>query len=240
MSSSLCSWQSLFKWSKNIEKLYMIQAYKCVREWHNTTQREWRHLIFLMSLHWVSYRVVLYSVTVNWIQKLSYIAFHNLEPSRWLSRAPVTDPCTVLRRPSWRNLSSTSHPSSGNESDVVLMVITRIVCLLWMTVLNLLKYSFNEYYFRNELISKWPVLFLQSFSSNWTLVLRNERRLRVTGFFLTFPSSCILETRKHDDSETGSVSVPFYLRTETDPVSETSCYLVSRIPDDGKVHKKKQ
>jgi hypothetical protein len=32
---------------------------------------------------------------------------------------------------------------------------------------------------------------------------------------------------------------PLYLRTETDPVSETSCFLVSRIPDDGKVQKKK-
>jgi hypothetical protein len=27
---------------------------------------------------------------------------------------------------------------------------------------------------------------------------------------------------------------PPYLRTETDPVSETSCFLVPRIPDDGK------
>jgi hypothetical protein len=74
-------------------------------------------------------------------------------------------------------------------------------------------------------------------------------------FFFTFPSSGILETRKHDVSETGSVSVlrrkggedtqlgpleraPFHLRTETDPVSETSCFLVSRIPDNGKVQKK--
>jgi hypothetical protein len=32
-------------------------------------------------------------------------------------------------------------------------------------------------------------------------------------------------------------SPPFHLRTETDPVSETSCFLVSRIPDDGKVEK---
>jgi hypothetical protein len=30
---------------------------------------------------------------------------------------------------------------------------------------------------------------------------------------------------------------PFHLRTETDPVSETSCFLVSRIPDDGEVKK---
>jgi hypothetical protein len=49
--------------------------------------------------------------------------------------------------------------------------------------------------------------------------------------FWTFPSSGILETRKHDVP-------PFYLRTETEPVSETSCFLVSRIPDDGKVQKK--
>jgi hypothetical protein len=44
--------------------------------------------------------------------------------------------------------------------------------------------------------------------------------------FWTFPSSGILETRKHDVSE-------------IDPVSETSCFLVSRIPDDGKVQKTK-
>jgi hypothetical protein len=96
--------------------------------------------------------------------------------------------------------------------------------------------------------------------------------------FLTFPSSSILETRNHDVSETGSVSVlrwkggektptqlgalerailqwlrlalskgpnwagcflpPFHLRMETDPVSEMSRFLVSRIPDDGKVQKK--
>jgi hypothetical protein len=31
---------------------------------------------------------------------------------------------------------------------------------------------------------------------------------------------------------------PFHPRTETDPVSETSCFLVSRIPDEGKVQKK--
>jgi hypothetical protein len=30
---------------------------------------------------------------------------------------------------------------------------------------------------------------------------------------------------------------PLHLRTETDPVSETSCFLFSRIPDDGNVHK---
>jgi hypothetical protein len=94
--------------------------------------------------------------------------------------------------------------------------------------------------------------------------------------FLTFPSSGILETRKHDVSETGCfrpqvkggnktptqlgpletailnhwtissflgaqlsrcLIPPFYLRTGTDPVSEKSCFLVSRIPDDGKVQK---
>jgi hypothetical protein len=65
------------------------------------------------------------------------------------------------------------------------------------------------------------------------------------------PSSGILDTRKHDVSETGSVPVlrwrrgedtysvgPLHLRTETDPVSEKSCFLVSRIPDDRKVQKK--
>jgi hypothetical protein len=39
--------------------------------------------------------------------------------------------------------------------------------------------------------------------------------------FRLFPSSGILETRKHDISETGSVS-------------EISCFLVSKIPDDEK------
>jgi hypothetical protein len=41
-----------------------------------------------------------------------------------------------------------------------------------------------------------------------------------------FPSSGILGNRRHDVSET--------LKTETDPVSETSCLLLPRIPDDGK------
>jgi hypothetical protein len=67
------------------------------------------------------------------------------------------------------------------------------------------------------------------------------------------PSSSILETRKHDVLETRSVSVvrwgreisSFYgtqqsrclllhPRTETDPVSETLCSLVSTISDDGR------
>jgi hypothetical protein len=43
----------------------------------------------------------------------------------------------------------------------------------------------------------------------------------------------------HDVSETGSVSFlrclsPPHLRTETDSVSETSCFIFSRTPDDGK------
>jgi hypothetical protein len=38
----------------------------------------------------------------------------------------------------------------------------------------------------------------------------------------------------------GCLLPPFPLRTETDPVSETSCFLVSTIPDDGKVKKKKK
>jgi hypothetical protein len=46
----------------------------------------------------------------------------------------------------------------------------------------------------------------------------NTWNYRVFGLF---PLSGILETRKNDVSE-------------TDPVSETSCFLVSRIPDDGK------
>jgi hypothetical protein len=39
--------------------------------------------------------------------------------------------------------------------------------------------------------------------------------------FRLFPSSGILENRKHDVSE-------------TDPLFETSCFPFSRIPDDGK------
>jgi hypothetical protein len=53
------------------------------------------------------------------------------------------------------------------------------------------------------------------------------------------PSSGILETRKHSVSETVSGPSFSHLRTETDPVSETLCYLVSRIPDDGQIPKKK-
>jgi hypothetical protein len=58
----------------------------------------------------------------------------------------------------------------------------------------------------------------------------------VFGFF---PSSGILGTTKHDVSETGYVFVFRFggrhlLRTETDPASETLCFLVFRIPDDGK------
>jgi hypothetical protein len=71
------------------------------------------------------------------------------------------------------------------------------------------------------------------------------------------PLSGILNTRKHNVSETGPVSVlmgvketptllgpleranlnhwssPLILRTETDLVSETLCFLVFKIPDDG-------
>jgi hypothetical protein len=77
----------------------------------------------------------------------------------------------------------------------------------------------------------------------------------------------ILETRKRNVSETGSVSVlrwgggktptqlgpleranllslgqclPHHLRTETDPVTETLCFVVSRILDDGKSPKTQQ
>jgi hypothetical protein len=59
------------------------------------------------------------------------------------------------------------------------------------------------------------------------------------------PSSGILETRKHNVWKTGFVSVRrrgkgrhllswvLSLRTETNPVSETFCSLVPKIPDDG-------
>jgi hypothetical protein len=45
--------------------------------------------------------------------------------------------------------------------------------------------------------------------------------VRIAGVFGLFPPSVILETRKNDVSETGSIS-------------ETSRFLFSRIPDDGK------
>jgi hypothetical protein len=48
------------------------------------------------------------------------------------------------------------------------------------------------------------------------------------------PSTGILNTRKHNVSETGSVSVhrpPPYPRTESDQVSETLCFIVYRMPD---------
>jgi hypothetical protein len=80
------------------------------------------------------------------------------------------------------------------------------------------------------------------------------------------PSSGILETRKHNVSESWYVSVlrwrgigvvhwlrlalskgpntkyvsSPHLRTETDPLSETLCFLVSRIPDDGQSPKTQQ
>jgi hypothetical protein len=56
------------------------------------------------------------------------------------------------------------------------------------------------------------------------------------------PSSCILETRKHNvhclrlalSKGQNRVGVSTsHLRTETDTVSETLCFLVTRIPDDG-------
>jgi hypothetical protein len=68
-------------------------------------------------------------------------------------------------------------------------------------------------------------------------------------------SSGVIETRKHNISETGSVSVlswrgeaptllrPFlssHLRTETGPVSETLCFIDSRTPGDGQSPKTKQ
>jgi hypothetical protein len=60
---------------------------------------------------------------------------------------------------------------------------------------------------------------------------------RITGVFGLSPSSGILENRKHDVSETGSISLlrclPPHLVKETS-VSETSCFLFFRIPDDGK------
>jgi hypothetical protein len=58
-------------------------------------------------------------------------------------------------------------------------------------------------------------------------------------FFWTLLSSGILGTRKHDVLESGSASV---LRCggktpEADPLSKMSCFLVPRIPDDGKSKK---
>jgi hypothetical protein len=83
----------------------------------------------------------------------------------------------------------------------------------------------------------------------------NQIRLGITGGFKLFPSSGILKTRKHDVSETVSVSVfrrggggdtyshlgPLHsanLNHWTDPVTEMSCFLVPRVPGDGKNLKK--
>jgi hypothetical protein len=56
--------------------------------------------------------------------------------------------------------------------------------------------------------------------------------------FGLLPSSGILANKKYDVSETGYDSVlrclPVHLRTERDPVSETSFFLLSGILDDGK------
>jgi hypothetical protein len=51
--------------------------------------------------------------------------------------------------------------------------------------------------------------------------------------FGLFPLSGILENRKPGISETGSVFSLLHLRMETDLVSKTSCFLFSRIPDNG-------
>jgi hypothetical protein len=58
--------------------------------------------------------------------------------------------------------------------------------------------------------------------------------------FRLLPTSGILGTTRRDVSETGCVYglrclAP--LRTETYPLSETLCFLVPRIPDDGTVQK---
>jgi hypothetical protein len=74
----------------------------------------------------------------------------------------------------------------------------------------------------------------------------------ITGFLgSVYRPVFYVETRKHNVSETGSISFhrwgtpsllgplervgvfPPHLRAETDPISETLCSLVSRIPDDG-------
>jgi hypothetical protein len=38
----------------------------------------------------------------------------------------------------------------------------------------------------------------------------------------------------HRDANQKNIQL-FYLRTETDPASETSCFLFSRTPEDGKI-----
>jgi hypothetical protein len=50
--------------------------------------------------------------------------------------------------------------------------------------------------------------------------------------FGLYSSSCMWKTNDHNVSETGSVSVPIHLRTETDPVSETLWSFVFHIQDD--------
>jgi hypothetical protein len=78
----------------------------------------------------------------------------------------------------------------------------------------------------------------------WVLTMvYNTQNCWVFGLCL---STGVQQTRKHNVSETGSVSVKwegvktplegainYHLRAETDPASETFVFLVSRIQDDG-------
>jgi hypothetical protein len=110
-------------------------------------------------------------------------------------------------------------------------------------------------------INYWTDILCQGILSSFVSSLLYSQNCCVFGLS---PSPGILETRKHDVSETGSISVlkckrktptqlgplerwrlaiskgpnwvgffPPHLRTKTDPVSETSCSLVSGIPDNG-------
>jgi hypothetical protein len=64
----------------------------------------------------------------------------------------------------------------------------------------------------------------KTFSSYW---FQMALMMGITGFFGYCPFRGILKTREHDVSETGSVWYIFsHLRTETDPLVETSCSLV--------------
>jgi hypothetical protein len=144
----------------------------------------------------------------------------------------------------YRHVSASQGPSSG------MYVVTRELLLCWHTV--------------HELHIKLYLQYLHKYQKTvWCDISRVQNYL----VFGLSPRSAILRNRRHDITETGSVSVfrcggedtysigsnpqskpqspallppaphwagdsPPHLRMETDPVSETSCFIFHRIPND--------
>jgi hypothetical protein len=78
----------------------------------------------------------------------------------------------------------------------------------------------KDYLLRNVWVD-WLVVIYQTIQvKNFA----NVKSIQNCCFFFLFPASGVLENRKHDVSE-------------TDPISETSCFLFPRTLDDGKVKK---